>query len=222
MSKELPDGNILASIPSRYSVGQIISEIYKQKVYEQIEALEPSMTVLDVGASIGIFSLKASSIVGSSGRVIAIEPDPESFAALQENIVANKATNIIPVNAAAWNSFTYLEFNNSVRPTSRHITAVEAQIIVPAEPLDNVLSSLSINQVDFVKIDVEGAAEETLEGMTNTLNNTYSLAIAAYHKLMGKKEHPSEIVALLQSKGFSTKILRYYFGLVPYVYAIKA
>ena len=224
--KTLPDGNVLVSIPPRYPTGQIIAEVFLEKVYEQGLKLQPGMTVLDVGASIGVFSLKASKIVSPAGKVIAIEPDPESFAALQENIAANNASNVIPINIAAWNNYTALEFDNTVKPTSRYVKTPEPQtIMVQAEPIDNILSEINVTHVNFVKMDIEGAAYQALQGMTNTLQNTQYVAIAAYHKRWGlnkeNTENPKEIKALLTSLGFIAIIHTFYFGLVPYVYAVK-
>jgi len=59
---------------------------------------------LDVGAHIGKYALQVAKIVGEKGLVIAIEPMPENYDALLQNIWLNKLENIIPLNIAAWNT----------------------------------------------------------------------------------------------------------------------
>ena len=54
-------------------------------------------TVIDVGANIGCFSILASRLVGPTGRVIAIEPEPSTHERLLKNIELNQATNIKPL-----------------------------------------------------------------------------------------------------------------------------
>jgi FkbM family methyltransferase len=214
----LPDGSLLVSIPKHYSPTNQIFEIYYLKEYELVQKLMPGMTVLDVGASIGIFTLKASRIVGPSGRVIAVEPDPESFDCLQKNLAANGVTNATAINVAAWNNFGSLELNVSVNPVSRFIVVPEAQVVeVSAMPLDNVLPSRGVYALDFVKMDVEGSAMEVLEGLSNYLMVTKHVAIAAYHK----RENVTELSNFLKSKGFNVVVHGMFFKFVPFVYASK-
>jgi len=61
------------------------------------EILKEGMTVLDIGANIGYFSLIASRLVGDKGKVFAFEPYHETFSLLQKNIEANGFNNVIPV-----------------------------------------------------------------------------------------------------------------------------
>src|SRR5688572_14768172 len=51
--------------------------------------LRPGMTVVDVGANQGIFTLFCANLVGPTGSVIAFEPDPEMFSTLSNNVKAN-------------------------------------------------------------------------------------------------------------------------------------
>lgn len=211
----LPDGNYLVSIPKNYPTSPVLTEIYSFRVYERLQTLLPGMTVLDCGASIGVFTLKASRIVGASGRVIAVEPDPESFAALQTNLVANNCLNVNEVNVAAWNNYGSLKLNLLPSPTSRRIIRPEAEVItVTAAPLDSVLDSLGVYSLDFVKIDVEGSAKEVLEGLTNHLSRTKYIAIAAYHT----EENVKEIADFLRYNRFNVTVQRR-FLFFPYIYA---
>jgi hypothetical protein len=63
--------------------------------------------VVDVGASIGAFCIRSSLIVGEKGKVIAIEPEPNSFKILDTNIKANKLSNVLCLNLALSNKEGY-------------------------------------------------------------------------------------------------------------------
>jgi len=63
--------------------------------------------VIDAGASIGAFSIKSSLLVGKEGKVIAIEPEPNSFKILDTNIKANKLFNVLCLNLALSNKEGY-------------------------------------------------------------------------------------------------------------------
>ncbi len=64
------------------------------------ENLSEGDTFVDIGAYIGYYSIVARNIVGESGKVIAFEPNPESYRMLKKNIELNKYENCIPENIA--------------------------------------------------------------------------------------------------------------------------
>jgi tRNA G37 N-methylase Trm5 len=63
--------------------------------------LHPGGTFVDVGAHIGYYSLEAAPLVGPGGRVIAVEPNPETVRRLRDNIGASGATNVVSVQPVA-------------------------------------------------------------------------------------------------------------------------
>jgi len=75
----------------------------EKDVHDQILGLLRSGDVyVDVGSNVGYYAVLASAIVGATGRVIAIEPSPETAKVLEQNIQLNGAGNVTVVNAAAW------------------------------------------------------------------------------------------------------------------------
>ena len=61
--------------------------------------VRPGMTIVDVGANIGYYTLLFSKLTGESGHVYAFEPEPENFALLQQNLARNNRTNVKVFNA---------------------------------------------------------------------------------------------------------------------------
>src|SRR5439155_8848916 len=78
----------------------LIGRPEEASVERLVKQLPPGGTVIDAGAHIRGYSLMAASAVGPSGRVIAIEPGPDTFALLRENGALNEMSWITPVQAA--------------------------------------------------------------------------------------------------------------------------
>jgi len=209
------DGLSLPSVPENCDLRPAM-EIWRDHVYDKLIPLETGMTIVDIGASIGFFSFYASQKVGSTGRVIAFEPEPTSYRALVENIEANQAINVMPVQMGLWNECSCKNICPTPILTGSSFMDCADGINVKVERLDRVLPKLGITHVDFVKIDAEGAAMHILEGATDILPNIENFAIAAYHT----QENANQIETFLRENGFRTKSLRRY-GLYPFVYATR-
>lgn len=207
----------LANIPPEYTTGGIVGEVWDARLYDKVIPLEKGMTVFDIGASIGVFSIYASQKVGRSGRVFAFEPESTSYNALVDNIEANNAYNVTPIKMGVWS-----DCGTQTIEKARGNLGASTMFSDKGEPvqvcgLDEIMPRLGITHVDFVKIDTEGAATEILKGADNSLWNIDNLAIAAYH---AKHESVPELRKILEEHCFRTRVMSR-FGLDPYIYATK-
>jgi FkbM family methyltransferase len=143
-------------------------------------------TVVDVGAHIGLYSLIAAKRVGSSGKVIAIEPDPENFKILKKNILLNQLSNIEPLECAVYSAREKLKLFLPELDQGRTIFNTVMQeragassnfLEVEANTLDNILGSLQTTELSWIKIDVEGAELEVLKGAVNTLSSNKNITL---------------------------------------------
>jgi len=141
--------------------------------------LKEGMTVIDIGANIGLFSLIAADLVGSSGRVIAYEPYPETFTAFCSNIALNQYQNITAVQSAISSYGGKLQI--SVCSDCDLNTIVSStngdSIEVSCETLDSSLEKLDVNKCDLIKIDIEGAELFAIQGMGRTLTRNPKLSV---------------------------------------------
>jgi FkbM family methyltransferase len=132
--------------------------------------------VIDIGAHIGRYTITSSKQVGNKGKVVAIEADPDNFEMLKRNIALNNLTNVLPLNYAIYSTKTKIklyEQSASAKYNSIMLTRAEKTknyVEVNADTLDNILEQNGINQVNWIKIDVEGAEFEVLKGSTKTLS----------------------------------------------------
>lgn len=175
--------------------------------------LRPGDTYVDVGANIGYFALHAARLVGPRGRVLAVEPDPRSFARLSSNIALNEASNITPVNlAASWENGTaelrlasQLGWTTLV-PNSPAMQEVETVPILTAR-IDSVIGSQSVR---LLKVDVEGWEHEVLKGSTRLLERgkTFVLFEMLPDVLRQRHQPPNAVIDLLRDFGYQFFAIR--------------
>jgi FkbM family methyltransferase len=144
--------------------------------------------VVDIGAHMGRYTIISSKRVGTNGKVVAIEAHPGNFEMLNRNIKLNQLTNVIPLNYAVYSKETkiklYLPEEDSGFTIYNTIMSNRAGtedkfVEVNANTLDCLLQINQIReeQVNWIKIDVEGAEFEVLKGATNVLTNSKDIAL---------------------------------------------
>jgi len=161
------------------------SALDQELIYNEFEEMEMKfvkkllrrhMTVVDVGAHHGLYTLLASKCVGWDGHVVAIEPSPRECARLEKHLRLNRCSNVELVPYAAGEDPGEADFYlvngfhdwcNSLRPPA--IKESAGTVRVQVRRLDDILSELEISKVDLVKLDVEGAELPVLYGATKLL-----------------------------------------------------
>jgi FkbM family methyltransferase len=142
--------------------------------------------VVDIGAHMGRYTIIGSKRVGTQGKVVAIEAHPGNFEMLNRNIKLNQLTNVIPLNYAVYSKETkiklYLpevESGYTIYNTimSNRARTEDKFVEVNANTLDYILQSKEITDVNWIKIDVEGAEFEVLKGASNVLSKSKDIAL---------------------------------------------
>lgn len=205
----LPDGN-------RFMIGfGLLREIYGRGVYDKFFTPSKGDIVVDLGATFGIYSLRASRKVGSKGFVIAVEPHPQNFDILKNHLKINKVKNVKPIRVAIGNKVqkANLFLDNHPVSHSTRPTPNEGFIQVQMVTLDWLIEELDLLNVDVAKIDVEGEEVNVLKGMKNIFPDKIVLETAE----MGKKKKCKRI---LESRGYDIEVDESFFD-VYYLYATK-
>jgi FkbM family methyltransferase len=160
--------------------------------HDVIERFNPAKgnVVIDVGAHVGRYTLLGSKLVGMSGKVIAVEAHPDNFQLLKRNLQLNKSdNNVIALNCAAYsedepNLRLFLAgedrgntIYNTIMESRRNAT--EKFVIIPALKLDSIVqrAGISAHEINWIKIDVEGAEYEVLKGAQSILCNSKDISV---------------------------------------------
>ena len=144
--------------------------------------LKEGMTVADVGASTGYYTLLASKIVWGTGLVLSFEPEPHRFRELVDNILINECNNVKPFKLAISDKEGETEFElldalgYGCVVKARKSVEKRKRIRVKTATLDSFKKD-----IDLVKIDVEGAELEVLRGMRKILSRGKVKIICEVH-----------------------------------------
>jgi FkbM family methyltransferase len=153
--------------------------IEKHKIWEPGETalllgwLGKGMTFVDVGAHVGYYTLLASRRVAPTGLVLAFEPSPRNYELLLANVWRNGLTNVVCFPWAVCDRMTFLDLFIDERNTGDNRTFPSPgrePTRVRAVALD-ALASIH-PPIDVVKIDVQGAEEAVVAGMTKLLKRS--------------------------------------------------
>ena len=126
--------------------------------------LKPGMTVIDVGANLGVYAVPMARLVGPRGRVFAYEPGSEPRRLLEQSRDLNQAANLEVIGLAL--SDSEREGRLSTRTSSEYSALGDDGEGEPVciTALDHELSRFQSAFPDFIKIDAEGEEERILAG----------------------------------------------------------
>ena len=204
----LPTGESLW-IPANFpSYRNYLLGLYERDLRKLLPSIvDEGFNVVDLGANIGLYTIAMSRLVGSSGRVFAFEPDELPFSYLQRNISANRCDNVTAVRAAVTNQPGLASFiRNSVE--RGFVVSGKQQtnaITVPAVSLDSYFRARDWPNVDFVKLDIEGAEGDALSGMTELSQRNLSLKLVIefnYQAIHRSGSTEDKLLDLLKNLGF--------------------
>ncbi len=164
----------------------VYSEFEKMETGFVERLLRPGMTVLDIGAHHGLYTLLTSKRVGRRGRVIAFEPSPRECQRLEKHLRYNRCSNVHveacavgdePGEADLFLVEGFQDWCNSLRPPA--VDEPTKRVRVQVRRLDDALAELGVGKTDFIKLDVEGAELAVLQGAMRLLHGESRPAILA-------------------------------------------
>ena len=171
-------------------VPKSIQDLSPIKGYEMYRKLQEGDIVVDAGAFTGDYTIFAAKKVGPNGLIIAFEPDEKNRKILAHNIEHSKLNNVIIVPKGLWNENGLLNITSDGLhsmvgvPSKDYDANTFTQIEVCR--LDDELKRLNIPKVDVIKMDIEGAEIEAIQGCVETLRDSDPfIIIASYHIVDG-------------------------------------
>ncbi len=181
---------------------------YYQKLYKP----QPGDVVMDAGGNVGMLALYFAQLVGPSGKVYCFEPDAHNLRDVQRNLAINPELQdrIVVQPELLWNANTWVDFQESGTVGSSAVWFSSGEAIVKKQALtiDTWVESLGLTRLDFIKMDIEGAEIEALEGAVETLRALHpKMAIATYHIVNGAPTY-AWVEAFLTQLGYPHQTIR--------------
>lgn len=169
-------------------------ELDKQLVIERF--VRPGMTIYDIGAQAGFYTLLFSRLVGESGRVFAFEPCPYEGRYLLDHVRMNSLANVRAIQAAVAEQMGLIGMTTDRGTCQNQICDDrDAALMVPSLNLDNS----GLPAPDLIKMDVEGAESAVLSGARSTLRKARPVVFVALHS----DEQRGSCKVLLRQAGYS-------------------
>jgi FkbM family methyltransferase len=161
--------------------------LYELDTYRLIRnVLRPGQWFVDVGANVGYFTLLAAKWVGATGRVDALEPDPINRGRLEMHLRENQLESRVRVHPVAASAqagevkITHPEStgsNHGMASMYKSLTGEGETFTVPTVRLDEMFDEVP----NMIKIDVEGAELQVLEGLAKLLRAEHPPTLIIEH-----------------------------------------
>ena len=177
-----------------------LNEIFIEEVY-RFQSDYNSPFIIDCGANIGLSIIYLKNLYPKA-KIIGFEPDNEIFEILNDNIAQFKFNDIELQNKAIWinNEPLFFKQNGSV---GGHIVDEEGQNTIKIET--HRLKDLLNQNVDFLKIDIEGVEYEILKDCEEKLQNVKNIFVE-YHSFHENDQMIGELLIILKNAGFKIYI----------------
>jgi FkbM family methyltransferase len=172
--------------------------------------VKPGDVFFDVGASIGVYSLIASQLVGSSGTVHGFEPASYAYEVLLKNVKLNGITNVVANQIAVSEQTGETEFFLNLDSGLASLGQTGRGQVVGTEKvlsisLDEYVKQPKISQINFLKVDVEGYEGHVLRGARHLIERQQELTILC--ELAEKNFKPlnlsvNEVIDWMRERGY--------------------
>ena len=197
---------------------------YEEETTRLFQSLiKPEMVIIDIGAHVGYYSLLAARQIGPSGKVYAFEPDPDNYALLVKNVEQNGYANVVTTNKAVADSVGHLTFFLTALDSGRnsiysHGLPERGTIDVETTTIDSYFGEEGWPHIDLVKIDVEGAEINVLDGMVQLVEKSDGLRIIIELNpslLKSAGVDPVQLIERPTSLGSNVSVINEKEGLLP-------
>jgi FkbM family methyltransferase len=187
--------------PFKFHDGESFVDTFKELFRDQIYQFEPSpgsRIILDCGANMGLSVLYFSQNYPDH-QIIAFEPEERIFNVLKENVETFRLKSVTLYNKAVWTKAETLKFYSDGGMGGRvnEEYSNRKPVLIDAVPLSEFITE----QVDFLKLDIEGAEDEVLRHCGDQLHKVQHIFFE-YHNRLQKEQSLHQLLDLVHRQGF--------------------
>jgi FkbM family methyltransferase len=165
----------------RTTDGFVYKEVILGRQYDVNLPFTPKI-IIDAGANIGLASIFYANKYPSA-KIVAIEPDPQNFAMLRKNVAVYP--NIVTMNAALWNCDGQISLHHPGVSMAAAVQVTEkgqGYATVPAVTLETIMAQYGLEQVDLLKVDIEGAEKEVFDSCSAWIGKIGAIIIELHDR----------------------------------------
>jgi len=191
----------------------VFFSIFYEREYADYFPFYKKANIIDIGAHYGYFSIFSMINTAKDSKIIAIEPDSLNFNKLVQNVKYNGMSGIESINCAISNKNGQSEFfmGNGVNSTllTEYALIKPGAIsgLVETRTLAKVIEENNLTQIDFLKMDCEGAEYQILMGMPSDVFDKITTISMEFHDMKDARYTGETITDVLNRNGF--KIVKY-------------
>ncbi|HSG42929.1 MAG TPA: FkbM family methyltransferase [Anaerolineales bacterium] len=187
----------------------VIWEIWKAKIYDDARfPIREEDVVVDIGGHIGGFAVRAAKLA-HRGQVYAYEASSKNYAVLEKNLQLNNTKNLHSHNQAVSHQSGKMKFfmpsDNGALGSLLQETDSPMET-VQATTLPEIITENNIQQIDYLKMDVEGAEYDILFKCPADTLKKVKCIVMEYHEFEGDQRDHHDLIKVLQSNGFHVEI----------------
>ncbi|MEP0913445.1 FkbM family methyltransferase [Leptolyngbya sp. GB1-A1] len=188
---------------------------FEQEMEFWRDRIQPGMTVIDVGANVGVYTISAARRVGATGRVVAIEPFSNCVQYLQETCRVNGLDWVTVCRGAASDRDGMIRLALHGASELNEVITTEEELEpgtyeeAPCFSLDTLVEQENLHRVDVLKIDAEGHELQVLKGSDRLLKEM--APVIMYENVAGSQGSNLPVAEYVVSRGY--QLFRY----MPYL-----
>jgi FkbM family methyltransferase len=193
----------------------VLRNVFQDREYADYFPFYRDVTIVDIGAHYGYFSIFASKNSGFNSKVFSFEPNKVNFEANQINIRDCKLQNVSITNCAIGGVsgltklYEGLNPNHSIFENYKLLRKNTTYTEVQVKTLEEVVIENRLTKIDFLKIDCEGAEYAILENAPDYVFDLIETISMEFHDMKDVRYTGDVLVELLTKKGFQIMKFKY-------------
>jgi len=194
---------------------QILSDIFENREYADYFPFYKKVTIIDIGAHYGYFSIFAHKNTHPQSTIFAIEPAASNFNQMCVNLKENDIENVLTLHTAidTTNGFSILHSgrssNHSLLSNYSLLKKNAIQEKVKCMTIESILKDHKIEKIDFLKIDCEGTEYAVFESLSKEIFEKITTISMEFHDLKSEKYTADFLIQLFISHHF--KIVKFHY-----------